>query len=120
MEYLSKSSKIESWASKFWKENKIAKSKIDNSKPKEVILDFFPYPSGIGLHVGHTLGYIASDIYARFKKLQGNNVLYAMGFDSFGLPAEQYAIKTGQHPKKTTEENIQRYRERITNFKLIV
>lgn len=114
MEYLSKSSKIESWASKFWKENKIANSKIDNSKPKEVILDFFPYPSGIGLHVGHTLGYIASDIYARFKKLQGNNVLYAMGFDSFGLPAEQFSIETGKHPEIITKQNIANMKSQLS------
>jgi leucyl-tRNA synthetase len=76
----------------------------------------FPYPSGAGLHVGHPLGYIASDIYARFKRLQGYNVLHPMGFDSFGLPAEQYAIETGQHPALTTEKNIERYHEQLDNI----
>ena len=76
-------------------------------------MDMFPYPSGEGLHVGHPLGYIASDIYSRFKKLKGFNVLHPQGYDSFGLPAEQYAIQTGQHPKKTTEENINTYRNQL-------
>ena len=98
---------------KFWAENKTFRA-IDNSdKPKYYVLDMFPYPSGAGLHVGHPLGYIASDIYARYKRLQGYNVLHPMGYDSFGLPAEQYAIQTGQHPQKTTEENIARYRDQL-------
>src|SRR5690606_1808233 len=85
----------------------------NSSKPKYYVLDMFPYPSGAGLHVGHPLGYIASDIYARYKRLQGYNVLHPMGYDSFGLPAEQYAIQTGQHPEKTTKENIARYRDQL-------
>ncbi|GAB3509668.1 leucine--tRNA ligase [Emticicia fontis] len=93
----------------FWEENKTYEVKIDHSKPKFYVLDMFPYPSGAGLHVGHPLGYIASDIYSRFKKLKGFNVLHPMGFDSFGLPAEQYAIQTGQHPAITTEANITTY-----------
>ncbi len=94
----------------FWSENKTFKVTEDESKQKFYILDMFPYPSGAGLHVGHPLGYIASDIYARYKRLQGYNVLHPMGYDSFGLPAEQYAIQTGQHPSITTSENIKRYR----------
>jgi leucyl-tRNA synthetase len=85
----------------------------DPGKPKFYVLDMFPYPSGAGLHVGHPLGYIASDIYSRYKKLKGFNVLHPMGFDAFGLPAEQYAIQTGQHPAITTENNIRRYREQM-------
>src|SRR5690606_24701093 len=80
------------------------------------VLDMFPYPSGAGLHVGHPLGYIASDIFARYKRLKGFNVLHPMGYDSFGLPAEQYAIQTGQHPAVTTETNIRRYREQLDNL----
>jgi leucyl-tRNA synthetase len=98
---------------KFWAENKTYKVTEDSSKPKYYVLDMFPYPSGAGLHVGHPLGYIASDIYARYKRLQGFNVLHPMGYDSFGLPAEQYAIQTGQHPSITTEENIARYRDQL-------
>lgn len=98
---------------KFWAENKTFKVTEDLSKPKYYVLDMFPYPSGAGLHVGHPLGYIASDIYARYKRLQGFNVLHPMGYDSFGLPAEQYAIQTGQHPAITTEENIARYRDQL-------
>jgi leucyl-tRNA synthetase len=98
---------------KFWAENKTFKVTEDTSKPKYYVLDMFPYPSGAGLHVGHPLGYIASDIYARYKRLQGFNVLHPMGYDSFGLPAEQYAIQTGQHPAITTEENIARYRDQL-------
>jgi leucyl-tRNA synthetase len=94
----------------FWANNKTFKVSEDQNKPKFYVLDMFPYPSGAGLHVGHPLGYIASDIYARYKRLQGYNVLHPMGYDSFGLPAEQYAIQTGQHPSITTEENINRYR----------
>ena len=98
---------------KFWAENKTFRVTEDLSKPKYYVLDMFPYPSGAGLHVGHPLGYIASDIYARYKRLQGFNVLHPMGYDSFGLPAEQYAIQTGQHPAVTTEENIARYRDQL-------
>ena len=93
----------------FWESNETFKTEIDTSKPKYYVLDMFPYPSGAGLHVGHPLGYIASDIIARYKRLKGFNVLHPMGFDSFGLPAEQYAIQTGQHPAITTEENITTY-----------
>lgn len=100
------------WRS-FWAENKTFKVTEDLTKPKFYVLDMFPYPSGAGLHVGHPLGYIASDIYARYKRLQGYNVLHPMGYDSFGLPAEQYAIQTGQHPAITTEENIARYRDQL-------
>lgn len=97
----------------FWKENETYKVTEDTSKPKYYVLDMFPYPSGAGLHVGHPLGYIASDIFARYKKLKGFNVLHPMGYDSFGLPAEQYAIQTGQHPAITTENNIARYRDQL-------
>ncbi|MCU0442273.1 MAG: leucine--tRNA ligase [Bacteroidia bacterium] len=96
-----------------WRNNQIYKVTEDTSKPKCYVLDMFPYPSGAGLHVGHPLGYIASDIYARYKRLMGYNVLHPMGYDSFGLPAEQYAIQTGQHPAITTEKNIARYREQL-------
>lgn len=98
---------------KFWAENKTFRAEDNSSKPKYYVLDMFPYPSGAGLHVGHPLGYIASDIYSRYKRLQGFNVLHPMGYDSFGLPAEQYAIQTGQHPEKTTKENIARYRDQL-------
>ncbi|NBG65212.1 leucine--tRNA ligase [Acidiluteibacter ferrifornacis] len=97
----------------FWQENKTYKTEIDNSKEKFYVLDMFPYPSGAGLHVGHPLGYIASDIYARYKKHKGFNVLHPMGYDAFGLPAEQYAIQTGQHPAITTAANLKRYREQL-------
>ena len=100
------------WQS-FWADNQTFKAEIDNSKPKYYVLDMFPYPSGAGLHVGHPLGYIASDIYSRYKRLCGFNVLHPMGYDAFGLPAEQYAIQTGQHPAVTTEKNIARYREQM-------
>ncbi len=100
------------WQS-FWAANQTFKAEIDNSKPKYYVLDMFPYPSGAGLHVGHPLGYIASDIYSRYKRLCGFNVLHPMGYDAFGLPAEQYAIQTGQHPAMTTEKNIARYREQM-------
>jgi len=96
-----------------WKANKTYKVKEDCSKPKYYVLDMFPYPSGAGLHVGHPLGYIASDIFARHKRLQGFNVLHPMGYDAYGLPAEQYAIQTGQHPAITTAKNIARYREQL-------
>lgn len=101
---------------KFWAANETFKAEVDESKPKYYVLDMFPYPSGAGLHVGHPLGYIASDIFARYKRLKGFNVLHPMGYDSFGLPAEQYAIQTGQHPAKTTETNINRYREQLDNL----
>ena len=97
----------------FWATNKTFKAEDSSIKPKYYVLDMFPYPSGAGLHVGHPLGYIASDIVARYKRHKGFNVLHPMGYDSFGLPAEQYAIQTGQHPKITTEENIARYRQQM-------
>ncbi len=100
------------WQGK-WKEEGTYKVEADPSKPKFYVLDMFPYPSGAGLHVGHPLGYIASDIYTRYKRLCGFNVLHPMGYDAFGLPAEQYAIQTGQHPQTTTEKNIARYREQL-------
>ncbi|MBP5482528.1 MAG: leucine--tRNA ligase [Paludibacteraceae bacterium] len=100
------------WQS-YWKDNSTYKVDIDKSKPKCYVLDMFPYPSGAGLHVGHPLGYIASDIYSRYKRLCGFNVLHPMGYDSYGLPAEQYAIQTGQHPAVTTTKNINRYREQL-------
>ncbi|MFR9661301.1 MAG: leucine--tRNA ligase [Rikenellaceae bacterium] len=96
-----------------WRDRKIYKVENESDKPKFYVLDMFPYPSGAGLHVGHPLGYIASDIYTRFKRLKGFNVLHPMGYDAFGLPAEQYAIQTGQHPRLTTEQNIARYREQM-------
>ncbi len=104
---------IEKKWQKFWEENKIFEVKEDKTKPKFYVLDMFPYPSGAGLHVGHPLGYIASDIYARYKRHTGFNVLHPMGYDAFGLPAEQYAIQTGQHPAITTKTNINRYREQL-------
>ena len=104
---------IEKKWQKFWEENQTYKTENNSTKPKFYVLDMFPYPSGAGLHVGHPLGYIASDIYARFKRHQGFNVLHPIGYDSFGLPAEQYAIQTGQHPAITTEQNISRYEEQL-------
>ena len=104
---------IEAKWQKEWQERGIYKVEVDNSRPKFYVLDMFPYPSGAGLHVGHPLGYIASDIYSRYKRLCGYNVLHPMGYDAFGLPAEQYAIQTGQHPAVTTEQNIARYREQL-------
>lgn len=104
---------IEAKWQKIWKDSKIYKTEIDNNKPKYYVLDMFPYPSGAGLHVGHPLGYIASDIYSRYKRQKGFNVLHPMGYDAFGLPAEQYAIQTGQHPAITTEQNVKRYREQL-------
>jgi leucyl-tRNA synthetase len=101
---------------KFWKDNQTFAVSNTSKKPKYYVLDMFPYPSGAGLHVGHPLGYIASDIFARYKRLKGFNVLHPMGYDSFGLPAEQYAIQTGQHPAITTENNIARYREQLDNI----
>lgn len=104
---------IEASWQKYWAENQTFAAENHSDKPKYYVLDMFPYPSGAGLHVGHPLGYIASDIYARYKRHQGFNVLHPQGYDSFGLPAEQYAIQTGQHPEKTTRENIARYREQL-------
>ena len=103
------------WQS-YWKESGTFKAEVDPNRPKFYSLDMFPYPSGAGLHVGHPLGYIASDIVSRFKALKGFNVLHPMGYDSFGLPAEQYAIQTGQHPAITTEQNIARYTEQLKNI----
>ena len=105
--------KIEAKWQSYWAAEKTYKVEEDSSKPKFYVLDMFPYPSGAGLHVGHPLGYIASDIYARYKRLKGFNVLHPMGYDAFGLPAEQYAIQTGQHPEKTTDENVARYRSQL-------
>ena len=104
---------IEAKWQQYWAENQTFAAKNNSNKPKYYVLDMFPYPSGAGLHVGHPLGYIASDIVARYKRHQGFNVLHPQGYDSFGLPAEQYAIQTGQHPEKTTRENIARYREQL-------
>ena len=97
----------------FGQKNQTFKAVMNSEKPKYYVLDMFPYPSGAGLHVGHPLGYIASDIYARYKRHKGFNVLHPQGYDSFGLPAEQYAIQTGQHPAKTTEANITTYRKQL-------
>lgn len=105
--------KIEGEWQKKWKDNNAYKVSNDSAKPKYYVLDMFPYPSGAGLHVGHPLGYIASDIYSRYKRLKGFNVLHPMGFDSFGLPAEQYAIETGQHPADTTEKNIATFKSQL-------
>jgi leucyl-tRNA synthetase len=106
-------SEIEKRWRAYWEEQKTYAVSNHSTKPKCYVLDMFPYPSGSGLHVGHPLGYIASDIYSRFKRLQGYNVLHPMGFDAFGLPAEQYAIETGQHPAHTTQTNIARYKEQL-------
>ncbi|HNV81533.1 MAG: leucine--tRNA ligase [Tenuifilaceae bacterium] len=104
---------IEKKWQQYWKEHETYRVEINRAKPKYYVLDMFPYPSGAGLHVGHPLGYIASDIYSRYKRLKGFNVLHPMGYDAFGLPAEQYAIQTGQHPAITTDNNIKRYREQL-------
>ena len=109
---------IEKKWQRFWAENRTFGAENRSPKPKYYILDMFPYPSGAGLHVGHPLGYIASDIYARYKRLKGFNVLHPMGYDASGLPAEQDAIQTGQHPAKTTEQNINRYREQLDKLGL--
>src|SRR5881398_3384950 len=98
---------------KYWSENKTFRASNNSAKPKYYVLDMFPYPSGAGLHVGHPLGYIASDIVARFKRLKVFNVLHPMGFDAFGLPAEQYAIEHGVHPAKSTQENIQNFKRQL-------
>ncbi|MBQ3976208.1 MAG: leucine--tRNA ligase [Bacteroidales bacterium] len=111
MEYDFKS--IEKKWQAYWASQKTFKAVVDESKPKFYVLDMFPYPSGAGLHVGHPLGYIASDIFSRYKRLKGFNVLHPMGYDAFGLPAEQYAIQTGQHPEITTTNNINRYRQQL-------
>ena len=112
------SSVIEAKWKKYWQENNTYKVSNDFSKPKYYVLDMFPYPSGAGLHVGHPLGYIASDIYARYKRLSGYNVLHPMGYDAFGLPAEQYAIQSGVHPAKSTAQNIEMYRAQFDNIGL--
>jgi leucyl-tRNA synthetase len=104
---------IESRWQQYWRDNNVYKAEINADKPKYYVLDMFPYPSGAGLHVGHPLGYIASDIFSRYKRLRGFNVLHPMGYDAYGLPAEQYAIQTGQHPEKTTMQNIARYRQQL-------
>ena len=104
---------IEAKWQEYWAKNQTFAASNNSEKPKYYVLDMFPYPSGAGLHVGHPLGYIASDIVARYKRHKGFNVLHPQGYDSFGLPAEQYAIQTGQHPEKTTRENIARYREQL-------
>src|ERR1700749_1439082 len=104
---------IEKRWQRFWAENETFKADNDSHKPNFYVLDIFPCPSCAGLHVGHPLGYIASDIFSRYKRLNGFNVLHPMGYDSFGLPAEQYAIQTGQHPALTTETNINTYRRQL-------
>ena len=109
---------IEQKWQRYWAEHKVFKAHIDHKKPKFYVLDMFPYPSGAGLHVGHPLGYIATDIVSRFKRNKGFNVLHPMGFDAFGLPAEQYAIQTGQHPAITTEQNIKRYKDQLKGIGL--
>jgi leucyl-tRNA synthetase len=114
MEFNSK--QIEARWKTFWEEQKTYKVTHESDKPKYYVLDMFPYPSGAGLHVGHPLGYIASDIFSRYKRLNGFNVLHPMGYDAFGLPAEQYAIQTGVHPAVSTDENIKRYREQLDNI----
>lgn len=108
--------KIEAKWQKFWNENKTFKAEIDFSKPKYYVLDMFPYPSGAGLHVGHLIGYTATDILARFKRQKGFNVLHPMGWDSFGLPAEQYAIRTGTHPAETTKKNVANFKRQLSNI----
>ncbi len=108
--------KVEAEAQRVWTEKDVYRVIEDQNKPKFYVLDMFPYPSGAGLHVGHPLGYIASDIYSRYKRLKGFNVLHPMGFDAFGLPAEQYAIQTGRHPADTTKENIARYKEQMAKI----
>ena len=108
---------IENKWQKFWLENQTFKSEdVSSSKPKYYVLDMFPYPSGAGLHVGHALGYVATDIIARYKRMKGFNVLHPMGWDAFGLPAEQYAIKTGTHPKVTTQQNVENFKKQINSL----
>ena len=108
--------KIEKKWQKSWKDNNTYRVNEEESKKKFYVLDMFPYPSGAGLHVGHPLGYIASDIFARYKKLQGFNVLHPMGFDSFGLPAENYAIKHGIHPRESTNSNIATMKKQLKSI----
>src|SRR5690554_3418511 len=108
-----KPSAIETKWQKYWLENKTFKTPTDTTKPKYYVLDMFPYPSGAGLHVGHPEGYTATDIVSRYKRMKGFNVLHPIGWDAFGLPAEQYAVKTGTHPQATTEKNIRRFREQL-------
>lgn len=110
------SAEIEAKCKKYWQENETYKVSEDKSRPKYYVLDMFPYPSGAGLHVGHPLGYIATDIYSRFKRQNGFNVLHPMGFDAFGLPAETYAIQTGVHPAKSTNDNIEKYIQQLSNI----
>ncbi len=112
------SKEIEKKWKEYWKASKTYEVSNESDKPKYYVLDMFPYPSGSGLHVGHPLGYIASDIYSRYKRMKGYNVLHPMGFDAFGLPAEQYAIDTGIHPADSTEKNIQRYKQQLDNIGL--
>ncbi|MFT6148709.1 MAG: leucyl-tRNA synthetase, partial [Saprospiraceae bacterium] len=107
---------IEQKWKEFWDKNQVYKVTNSTKKPKFYVLDMFPYPSGSGLHVGHPLGYIASDIFSRYKRHKGFNVLHPMGYDAFGLPAEQYAIQTGVHPATSTDENITRYRSQLDNI----
>jgi len=109
---------IEKKWQKFWEQNKTFKAEMDPSRPKYYILDMFPYPSGSGLHVGHPEGYTATDIVARYKKMKGFNVLHPMGWDAFGLPAEQYAIETGTHPAITTKKNCDTFRRQIKSLGL--
>lgn len=111
-----KSAEVEKHWKKFWSDHGIYQVSNESDQPKYYILDMFPYPSGSGLHVGHPLGYIASDILSRYKRMKGFNVLHPMGYDAFGLPAEQYAIQTGVHPAKSTAENISRYRHQLDNL----
>ena len=107
---------IEKKWQEFWKEAQAFKAEEDEAKTKYYVLDMFPYPSGAGLHVGHLIGYTATDIVARYKRAQGFSVLHPMGWDSFGLPAEQYAIRTGTHPRETTEKNIANFRRQLTSM----
>src|SRR5947208_12443737 len=104
---------IESKWQEYWEQNKTFRAPDDTSKPKLFVLDMFPYPSGEGLHVGHPLGYIATDVYARYYRMNGRNVLHALGFDAFGLPAEQYAVQTGTHPRTRTEANVVNFRRQL-------
>src|SRR6202795_4471778 len=104
---------IEEQARQLWKAQDVYKVVEDAGKPKLYVLDMFPYPSGAGLHVGHPLGYIGTDVYARFMRMLGHNVLHAMGYDAFALPAEQYAVQTGRHPRETTEANVATMRRQL-------
>src|SRR5690242_14835353 len=108
-----KFSEIEARWQKYWEEHKTFKTEVDHVKPKYYVLDMFPYPSGAGLHVGHPEGYTATDIMARYKRMKGFNVLHPMGWDSFGLPAENHAIKTGIHPNITTKQNIETFKRQL-------